>query len=148
MAEYLANAVQTVPINTPVILETSIPCNRGYIVHRNQTGIFILRGPINQCFARYQVVFNANIAVPEGGTVGPIAIALVENGEPILTSRAIVTPAAVGDYFNVTCSKIIDVDKGCCFNLSVEPVTAFNDTTTPAPAIDIQNSNLVITRIA
>lgn len=86
--------------------------------------------------------------MPEGGTAGPIAIALVENGEPIMTSRAIATPAAVGDYTNVTCTKIIDVNKGCCFNLSVEPVTAFNDTTTPAPAIDIQNSNLVITRIA
>ena len=148
MAEYLANEVQTVAINTPVILESSIPCNRGYVVHRNQTGIFILRGITNQCFARYQVTFNANIAVPEGGTAGQIAIALVENGEPIMTSRAIATPAAVGDYFNVTCTKIIDVDKGCCFNLAVEPVTPYNDTTAPLPAIDIQNSNLVITRIA
>ena len=148
MAEYLANEVQTVALNTPVLLETSIPCNRGYVVHRNQTGIFILRGATNQCFARYQVTFNANIAVPEGGTVGPIAVALVENGEPVLTSRAIVTPAAVGDYSNVTCTKIVDVPKGLAFNLSIEPVTPYNDGTTPAPAIDIQNSNLVITRIA
>ena len=148
MAEYLANEVQTVALNTPVILETSIPCNRGYVVHRNQTGIFILRGATNQCFARYQVTFNANIAVPEGGTAGPIAIALTENGEPVLTSRAIATPAAVGDYSNVTCTKIVDVPKGLGFNLAVEPVTPYNDGTTPAPAIDIQNSNLVITRIA
>ena len=148
MAEYLANEVQTVALNTPVILETSIPCNRGYVVHRNQTGIFILRGATNQCFARYQVTFNANIAVPEGGTVGQIAVALTENGEPILTSRAIATPAAVGDYHNVTCTKILDIPKGCCFNLAVEPVTPYNDTTAPLPAIDIQNSNLVITRIA
>ena len=148
MAEYLANEVQTVALNTPVILETSIPCNRGYVVHRNQTGIFILRGATNQCFARYQVTFNANIAVPEGGTAGPIAVALTENGEPVLTSRAIATPAAVGDYFNVTCTKIVDVPRGLSFNLAVEPVTAYNDGTTPAPAIDIQNSNLVITRIA
>ena len=150
MAEYLANAVQTVPINTPVILETSIPCNRGYIVHRNQTGIFILRGPINQCFARYQVVFNANIAVPEGGTVGPIAIALTENGEPVLTSRAIATPAAVGDYTNVTCTKIVDVPKGCCFNVSVRYVSGItrDATTVPTPTISVINSNLEITRIA
>lgn len=148
MAEYLANAVQTVAINTPVILDASIPCPKGFVVHNDGTGIFILRSARNTCFTRYQVTFNANIAVPEGGTVGPIAVAIVLNGEPILTSRAIVTPAAVGDYFNVTCTKNIDIPSGCCFNLAIEPVTAYNDSTTPAPAIDIQNSNLVIERKA
>lgn len=148
MAEYLANSVQTVQINTPVILDASIPCTKGYIIHENGTGVFILRGITQNCKARYSVTFNANIAVPEGGTVGPIAVALVLNGEPIMTSRGIATPAAVGDYFNVTCAKNIDVPKGCCFNLSIEPVTAYNDTTAPAQAIDIQNSNLVINRTA
>ena len=148
MAEYLANAVQTVAINTPVLLDASIPCTKGYVIHRDQTGVFILRGKTNSCFARYQVTFNANIAVPDGGTVGPIAIAIVENGEPVLTSRAIVTPAAVGDYFNVTCTKIVDIPVGCCFNIAIEPVTPYNDSTAPATAIDIQNSNLVINRIA
>lgn len=148
MAEYLANAVQTVAINTPVILDASIPCRKGFVIHNDGTGVFILRSAQNTCFTRYQVTFNANIAVPEGGTVGPIAVAIVLNGEPILTSRAIATPAAVGDYFNVTCTKNIDIPNGCCFNLAIEPVTAYNDSTTPAPAIDIQNSNLVIERKA
>jgi hypothetical protein len=147
MAEYLANQVQTVALNTPVILNASIPCRKGFVIHEDGTGVFILRGT-NNCRARYSVTFNANIAVPTGGTVGPIAVAIVMNGEPILTSRAIATPAAVGDYFNVTATKNIDIPAGCCFNIAIEPVTPYNDTTTPAQAIDIQNSNLVINRVA
>jgi hypothetical protein len=148
-AEYLANAVQEVSLNAPIIFSASIPCRRGYIYHEDETGIFILRGVTNQCFATYQVTFNGNIAIPEGGTVGPIAIAIAVNGEPRLTSRAIFTPAAVGDYGNVTSTAIIKVPKGCCFSLSVESVPATADpTVTPAPVIEVQNANLVINRIA
>lgn len=151
-AEYLANAVQEVSLNAPIIFSASIPCNRGYVYHEDETGIFILRGIVrNQCacFATYQVTFNGNIAIPEGGTVTPIAVAITVNGEPRLTSRAIFTPAAVGDYGNVTSTAIIKVPKGCCFSLSVEAVPATADpTVTPAPVIEVQNANLVINRIA
>jgi hypothetical protein len=148
-AEYLANAVQEVSLNAPVIFSASIPCRRGYIYHEDETGIFILRGVTNQCFATYQVTFNGNIAIPEGGTVGPIAIAIAVNGEPRLTSRAIFTPAAVSDYGNVTSTAIIKVPRGCCFSLSVESIPAAADpTATPAPVIEVQNANLVINRIA
>lgn len=151
-AEYLANAVQEVSLNAPIIFSASIPCNRGYVYHEDETGIFILRGIVrNQCacFATYQVTFNGNIAIPEGGTVAPIAVAITVNGEPRLTSRAIFTPAAVGDYGNVTSTAIIKVPKGCCFSLSVEAVPATADpTVTPAPVIEVQNANLVINRIA
>lgn len=150
MAEYLANAVQEVTLNGPVIFSASIPCTKGYVYHEDETGIFILRGiTCNQCFATYQVTFNGNIAVPEGGTVGPIAVALTVNGEPRLTSRAIFTPAAAADYGNVTSTAIIKVPKGCCFSLSVDAVPATTDpTVTPAPIIEVQNANLVISRIA
>jgi hypothetical protein len=148
-AEYLANAVQEVSLNAPIIFNASIPCRRGYIYHEDETGIFILRGVTNQCFATYQVTFNGNIAIPEGGTVGPIAIAIAVNGEPRLTSRAIFTPAAVSDYGNVTSTAIIKVPRGCCFSLSVESIPATADpTATPAPVIEVQNANLVINRIA
>lgn len=151
-AEYLANAVQEVSLNAPIIFSASIPCNRGYVYHEDETGIFILRGIVrNQCacFATYQVTFNGNIAIPEGGTVTPIAVAIAVNGEPRLTSRAIFTPAAVGDYGNVTSTAIIKVPKGCCFSLSVEAVPATADpTVTPAPVIEVQNANLTIARIA
>lgn len=149
MAEYLANAVQNVALNAPAIFTASIPCTRGNVYHEDETGIFILRGNTTNCFARYQVTFNGNIALPEGGTVGPIAIALTVNGEPRLTSRAIVTPAAVEEYFNVTSTAIITVPRGCCFTLSVRAVPASEDpTVTPAPVITLQNANLTINRVA
>ena len=151
-AEYLANAVQAVNINAPVIFTASIPCTKGYIYHEDETGIFILRGIVpNQCarFAHYQVTFNGNIAVPTGGTVAPIAVAITVNGEARPTSRAIFTPAAVDEYGNVTSTAIIKVPRGCCFSLSVESVPATADpATTPAPVINVQNANLVIARIA
>ena len=147
-AEYLANAVQEISLNAPAIFTASIPCARGYVYHEDETGIFILRGITNQCFATYQVTFNGNIAIPEG-TVVPIAVAITVNGEPRLTSRAIFTPAAAEDYGNVTSTAIIKVPRGCCFSLSVESVPATTDpTVTPAPVIEMQNANLVINRIA
>ena len=149
-AEYLANAVQEVALNAPIIFSASIPCNRGYVYHEDETGIFILRGiTCGQCFATYQVTFNGNVAIPEGGTVTPIAVAITVNGEPRLTSRAIFTPAAVEEYGNLTSTAIIKVPKGCCFSVSVDAVPATTDpTVTPAPIIEVQNANLVINRIA
>lgn len=151
MAEFTNNDVQVVNPNQPVILNTTIGCNRGYVYHRNESGIVTLRGIVNNpCngFARYQVTFNGNIAVPTGETVGAIAIAIAIDGEPLMTSRAIVTPAAVNEYFNVTSTAIIDVPKGCCENVSVDCVAAANDGTTSALAINVQNANLVVARIA
>ena len=149
MAEYLANAVQNVALNSPVLFTASIPCTKGYVYHEDETGIFILKGITNNCFARYQVTFNGNIAVP-GGTVTPIAVAIAVNGEPRLTSRAILTPAAVDEYGNVTSTALITVPKGCCFSMSVRYVDATTDdaTTEPTPLIEVQNANLVINRVA
>ena len=152
--EFLYNDVQAVSLNSPVLFRTSVPCSKGYVYHEGETGNFILRGANgrNACngngFAHYQVTFNGNIAVPDGTAV-PIAVALSVNGEPRLTSRAIFTPAAVGDYGNVTSTAIIKVPACCCFSLGVEYVPASADaTTTPAPVINVQNANLTITRIA
>ena len=145
MAEFTYNPVQTIPANQAAIFNTTIPCNKGYVYHRNESGIVILRGIVNNAcagFARYMVTFNGNIALSEGATVGPIAVALTIDGEPIPTSRAIVTPAAVGDYFNVTSTAFVTVPRGCCFNVSVENVSD------PAVSIDMQNANLVVSRTA
>lgn len=159
MAEFTYNPVQTVQPNQPVVLNTSIGCPRGYVLHRNESGIVTLRGIVNNAcanFARYQVTFNGNIAIPDGGTVGPISVALALDGEPILTSRAIVTPAATAtdpptteNFFNVTSTAIITVPKCCCFNVSVENTSeSATPATTPAPAILVQNANLTVARIA
>jgi hypothetical protein len=150
MAEYLANAAQNVALNAPVLFSASIPCNRGCVYHEDETGIFILRGVTNNCFARYQVTFNGNIAIPTGGAVTPIAVAISVNGEERQTSRAIFTPAAVDTFGNVTSTAIITVPKGCCFSVAVRYVDATTDdaATTPTPVIEVENANLVINRIA
>ena len=158
MAEYVYNPVQQVQANQNVLLNGSIPCNKGYIYHRDGSGLLTLRGVVNGscgCFARYQVTFNGNIAVPTGGTVGPIAIALAINGEPIQTSRAIVTPAAVAadppttdNFFNVTSTAIITVPRGCCLNISVENVSEGATPAATPTAILVQNANMTVTRIA
>lgn len=158
MAEYVYNPVQRVQPNQNVLLQSSIPCGKGYVYHRDGSGILTLKGVVNNptaCFARYQVTFNGNIAVPSDGVVGAIAIALAINGEPIQTSKAIVTPAAVAtdpptteNFFNVTSTAIITVPKGCCFTISVENDSEGATAADPAPAILVQNANLTVNRIA
>lgn len=149
-AEYLANAVQEVLLNQPIIFSASIPCTKGYVYHEDETGIFTLRGITNQCFATYQVTFNGNVALPDDAeAVTPIAVAIMVQGEARLTSRAIFTPQSVSEYGNLTATAIIKVPRGCCFSLSVDSVPATADpTVTPAPVIEVQNANLTITRIA
>lgn len=150
MAEYLENSLQNIALNAPILFTSSIPCPRGYVYHEDGTGIFILKGVTNNCFARYQVTFNGNIAVPEEGDLTAIAVAIAVNGEARPTSTAIFTPQAVDEFGNVTSTAIITVPKGCCFSASVRYVDAtVNDAAvTPTPVIEVQNANLVITRIA
>lgn len=148
-AEYLANGLQSIPLNTPIEFTASMPCTRGNVIHENGTGIFILKGNTNQCYATYKVSYNGNIAIAEGGTVTPIAVAIVVNGEPRLTSRAISTPAAAEQFNSVTSPATIKVPRGCCFTLAVEYVSGITDgTTVPTPVIDQINGNLEINRIA
>ena len=151
--EFLYNEVQEVALYSPVIFRTSIPCNRGLIIHEDETGNFILRGANtgNCCnqWTHYQVTFNGNIAIPEEGEVTPIAVALTVNGEPRYVSRAIFTPAETEEYGNVTSTAIIKVPRCCCYSLGVEAVPATTDpTVTPAPIIEVQNANLTISRVA
>lgn len=151
MAEFTYNPIQLVAPNQNVLLNTTFGCNKGYVLHRNESGLVILRGIVNNpcaCSARYQVTFNGNIAVPEDGTVGAISISLAIDGEPIQTSRAIVTPAAVDEYFNVTSTAIIDVPRGCCYTVAVENTSEGATAADAATAINVQNANLTVTRIA
>lgn len=158
MAEYAYNPVQLVEPGQNILLDAVIPCNKGYVFHRNQSGIVILRGIVNNpngCFARYQVTFNGNIGLPSGAPVGAISIALAIDGEPVQTSRAIVTPAATAlepptqaNFFNVTSTAIITVPKGCCFSVAVENTSGPAAPGGVAPEILVQNANLTVARIA
>lgn len=151
MAEYLTrDAVETVALNNAIPFIDSIPCNKGYVFHQNGTGIFVLRGITNNCFARYEVTFTGNIAIPDGGDVTPIATAIVVSGEERIGSRSIFTPADAEEYGNVTSRAIVDVPKGCCFTVAVEYVngTVDDPTTVPTPLINVIDGSVTITRIA
>ena len=154
MAEYLTrDSVETVALNNAITFMDSIPCNRGYVFLQNGTGIFVLRGIVNNpcaCFARYEVEFTGNIAIPEEGEVTPIATAIVVSGEERVGSRSIFTPADVDEYGNVTSRAVVDVPKGCCFTVAVEYVngTVDDPTVIPTPLINVIDGSLSITRTA
>ena len=154
MAEYLTrDSVESVALNTAIPFIDSIRCNKGYIYHQSGTGIFVLRGIVNNptaCFARYELEFTGNIAIPEGGAVTPIATAIVISGEQRNGSRSIITPAAVDEYGNVTSRATVDVPRGCCFTASVEYVngTVNDPATVPTPLINVVDGSLSIRRTA
>jgi hypothetical protein len=100
----------------------------------------MLRGITNQCRARFRVSFGGNIAIPTGGTVGPISLALAIDGEAVPATTMIITPAAVEQFFNVSADLFIDVPRGCCVSVSVKNIST--------DAVVVQNANLIITREA
>ena len=152
MAEFIYNEVQTVQPGAAALLETAIGCNRGYVLHRPGSGILTLRGIVNNpCakFARYRVAFDGNIAIPEGGPPGEIQLALAIGGEVVQTSIATATPTVADAYWNVNGFAIMDVPTGCCYTVSVENASVSTDpATTPAPALNLRNLNVEVTRIA
>lgn len=140
MAEYTANAVQTVNANNNVLLTSTPIKGSNSIIHREGSGLVTLRGITQQCRARFKVAFGGNIAIPTGGTAEAISLAIAINGEPVATTTMIQTPAAVEQYHNIASSIYIDVPRGCCAQISVE--------NTSTQAIEVQNANLIVDRIA
>lgn len=138
--EIIANAVQSVSANQNVYFTDTVVCGSCSITHRDDSGLVNLRGLTNQCRARFRVVFGGNIAVPTGDTVAPISLAIAINGEAVQATTMTVTPAAAGDYFNVSSSVFVDVPQGCCSTISV--------TNTSGITIDVQNANLIVERVA
>lgn len=141
-AEYSAILPQTVAENENIVfLDGDRACKKGYITHRSGSGVFRLKGAGNACKTVYRVTFNANIAVAEGGTVGAISVALQEDGETLQNAIATVTPAAIGDFFNVSLTTFIVIPCGCCVTISVENVS-------DGTAIEVENANIIIDRVA
>lgn len=146
MAEYSANAVQIVnPGEAIVFTDTPVPCNRGFIRHREGAGNFLLSGWVpnrgcrcNSKSAEYLVDFGANISVPTGGTVGEISVAIQIDGATVPSTQMIVTPAAVNEYFNVSRAVNVSVWRGCC-----ETVSIVNTSSEP---IQVQNANVILSR--
>lgn len=141
-AEYSYTPLQTVAEDDNILFFNGCrACNKGNITHREDSGIFRLKGAGNVCKTIYKVEFNANIAVATGGTVGPISVALTEDGEVIGNAVAIVTPAAIGDFFNVSLSTFIIVPCSCCVTVTVR-------NNSDGTAIDVTNANIIFERIA
>lgn len=138
--ELTANAIQTVAAGTNVLFSDTVVSGNCSMTHREGSGLVTLRGLTNQCRARYRVSFGGNIALPTGGTVGAISLAIAINGEAIATTTMISTPAAVEEYNNVFSAIFLDVPKGCCIQVSVR--------NTSTQAISVQNANLIVERVA
>jgi len=114
MAEFTSNAIQEVATNQNILLTDTPVSGNCSIVHREGSGLVTLRGLTNQCRARFRIYFGGNIAIPTGGVVDAISVAIAINGESVATSEAIVTPAATDNYFNVSSAVFINVPTGCC----------------------------------
>lgn len=138
--EIIANALQTVQANQNVYFTDTIVGGGSTFSHRDNSGLVTMRGNTCQCRARYRVTFGGNIALPEGGTAGPISLAIAIDGEAVPSSTMTVTPTAAESFFNVFASVFIDVPKGCCMTVSVQ-----NISTVP---VDVMNANLIAERVA
>lgn len=150
MAKYITSTDQNVALNNTIPFDiVSIPCNKGCVIPIT-TGVLTLRSGANNQ-ARYVVSLQANVAIPEGGAVTPIAVAITLNGVFIPDSVAIVTPAAAEDVWHINTSTPITVPCGCCVSVSAAYVDATEDdaTVTPTPSIFVRrNASLTVTRVA
>lgn len=140
--EYSYPLAQTVEVDENILfLNGNRCCKKGLIMHNDASGVFRVKGVSNCCKTIYKVHFNANIAIAEGGTVEPISVALTQNGEVLRNAVATVTPAAIGDFWNVSLETFIELPCGCCDTITVRNIS---DTT----AIDVENANIIIDRVA
>ena len=144
-AEYSNIVLQTVAVDDNVLFTNgNRACRKGFISHRDDSGIFFLKGSNNGCRSVYRVTFDANIAVAaavDGGVLEPISVALTINGEALGNATATVTPAAIGDFFNVSITTFVEIPCSCCVTVSVE-------NTSPTSAIDVTNANIIFDRVA
>jgi hypothetical protein len=138
--EIIANALQTVAANQNVYFTDEVTGGNCAIMHRDDSGLVTLKGVTGQCRARYKVSFGGNVSIPTGGTVGAISLALSIEGEPVGATTMTVTPAAVNEFWNVFSAVFIDVPRGCCITVSVKNIST--------QAIDVQNANLIVERVA
>ena len=140
MAEFTSTTIQTVAAGQNLPLTETAIKGSNCINHRAGAGNVTLRGLTNQCKALFKVSFGGNIAIPTGGTVGAISVALAVGGEALNSATAIVTPAAVDQYSTVFTAVFVEVPRGCCVTVALK--------NTSTQAISIANSNLIVERVA
>lgn len=150
MAKYLTSTDQNVSLNGTIPFDVvSIPCGSGSVIPL-AVGVLTLRGGRNQP-AQYEVKLQGNVAIPTGGAVTPLALAITLNGAAIPDSVAIVTPAAVEDVWHINTSTMITVPCGYCVSVSAAYVDATEDdaAVTPTPSIFVRRrASLEVKRVA
>ena len=146
MAEYITTSDANVALNGTIPFGTvSIPCNTGNVIPL-AVGVLNLKGN-----NRYNVKVKANVQIPTGGAVTPVAIGIAVNGSIIPESVAIITPAAVEEYTFINTDAVITVPCGCCASVSAIYVDGTEDdpATTPTPSIGIRrNASITVTGIS
>ena len=149
MAEYSAFATQVVQPGASIIFtDAPVPCNRGFVRHRDDTGSFLLSGYVpnsntrcrccTQNAAQYLVDFGCNVALDDGATVEPISVTFSLDGSAISSSTMISTPTAVGQFNNISRAINVEVWRGCCESLTI--------TNTGTQPIQVQNANIIFSR--
>ena len=151
MASFITSSDALVALNGTFPFDSvSIPCPKGNVVPL-VSGIINLKGNTPNRFSRYEVTLQGNIQIPTGGAVTPIAVGIALNGAVIPESVAIVTPAAVGEYWHVNTTATVTVPCGCCATVSGVYTDGTEDdpTTTPTPSILVRRkATLDATRTA
>lgn len=137
MAQFLTSTDDFVALNGTIPFDiVSIPCNKGNVIPLT-TGVLTLKGNTSNSFARYEVNVQANVAVPEGGELTPVAIGITINGVVVPESVAIYTPQAVDEYGHINTSITVTVPCGCCVSVSAAYVDGTEDdaAVVPTPSI-------------
>ena len=152
-AQYSAPLRQTIqPGAAAIFPAASVQDASGTIYHEAQTGVVRLASPSalgqveyrrRRCCcnrmpaATYAVEINGNLAISEGGTAGPISLALVVDGETSPIGVITVTPAAVGDLWSIGRSLLVSVPAICrCAAVSLRNISD--------QPVDLVNANLQI----
>lgn len=139
MAEFSGVAQTVQPNETITYSIVNVPCYRGLVMHDPSSGNFLLKGALQnggysqRCCCKkntrdslYLVSVGANIAVPEGQTVGEISIAIAVDGGTLSNTTMRATPAAVEEFANVSRTTNVSIFSGCC-----QTVTVKNTSTIP-----------------
>ncbi len=141
MAEFTGIAIQTVAQGEDVAFtETPVCATKCYIFHKQGSGIVKLRGLTNQCRARFLVSYSETFKILPVAQLNLFHWLLQLTENRWQSTRMIVTPAAVENFFNVSAQAYVDVPRGCCVTVAVQ--------NTSAQAIEVQNSNLIAVREA
>lgn len=135
MIELINSEIQTVAVGQRVLFDRTVTHTGCAERHRAESGTITLVKP-----GKYKVFFSANITVPTGSTPTEVALDLIQDGDILSGTVMRATPAAVGEYFNVSTERIVDVYCGQSTTISVANAGII--------PVTVDNPNIIIVRVA